>query len=59
MKSSYTKLEKLFICEENQLLEEENKNEELSDKLLIAGFTIPQTLISVKRTSFLRKILSN
>ena len=55
MKSSYRKLEKLFICEENQLLEEENKNEELSDRLLIAGFTIPQTLISVKKNKFFKK----
>lgn len=53
------RLEELFICEENQLLEEENKGEKLTDRLLIAGFSVPQTMISVKRTGIIRKIFSN
>lgn len=57
MKSGYTKLEDLFINEENEILEE-NKNEDLSDRLLIAGFTIPNTLISVKKYNFIRRLIN-
>lgn len=53
------KLEDLFICEENQLLEEENKEENLSDRLLIAGFSVPQTMMSVRRAGIIRKIFAN
>lgn len=53
------KLEDLFSCEENQLLEEENKEENLSDRLLIAGFSVPQTMMSVRRTGIIRKIFAN